>query len=311
MFRSSRYPVRFGNQGFAYFQLVLGYPLGYFFIAYVLMPVYYKLNLISIYKYLDQRFGFWSYHTGSALFFVSQSIGASLRLFLAVTVLQMAFFDSVGIRFELTVLITLLIIWLYTFKAGIKTIVWTDTLQTTFMILAVIFSVRFIIQEMGLSTAEAVDRIRESPLSNIFTWDWASRNNFFKQFFSGAFIAIVMTGLDQNMMQKNLTCRNIKDAQKNMVTFSLVLIPVNLLFLTLGALLYLYVQYKGLHFSSVDGFYYDAQVGIFRNTDQLYPLLSLKYLHPVAGLLFLVGIISAAFSSADSAITALTTAFLC
>jgi len=302
-------PGEVGNQGFAYFQLVLGYPLGYFFIAYVLMPVYYKLNLISIYKYLDQRFGFWSYHTGSALFFVSQSIGASLRLFLAVTVLQMAFFDSVGIRFELTVLITLLIIWLYTFKAGIKTIVWTDTLQTTFMILAVIFSVRFIIQEMGLSTAEAVDRIRESPLSNIFTWDWASRNNFFKQFFSGAFIAIVMTGLDQNMMQKNLTCRNIKEAQKNMVTFSLVLIPVNLLFLTLGALLYLYVQYKGLYFSSLDGFYYDAQTGIFRNTDQLYPLLSLKYLHPVAGLLFLVGIISAAFSSADSAITALTTAF--
>ncbi|MDK2910719.1 MAG: hypothetical protein PWR20_2287 [Bacteroidales bacterium] len=302
-------PGEVGNQGFAYFQLVLGYPLGYFFIAYVLMPVYYKLNVISIYKYLDQRFGFWSYHTGSSLFFVSQSIGASLRLFLAVTVLQMAFFDSVGIRFELTVLITLLIIWLYTFKAGIKTVVWTDTLQTTFMILAVIFSVRFIIQEMGLSTAEAVDRIRESPLSNIFTWDWASRNNFFKQFFSGAFIAIVMTGLDQNMMQKNLTCHNIKDAQKNMVTFSLVLIPVNLLFLTLGALLYLYVQHKGLHFSSVDGFYYDAQVGIFRNTDQLYPLLSLKYLHPVAGLFFLVGIISAAFSSADSAITALTTAF--
>ncbi len=302
-------PGEVGNQGFAYFQLVLGYPLGYFFIAYILMPVYYRLNLISIYKYLDQRFGTWTYHTGSALFFISQSIGASLRLFLAVTVLQMAFFDAAGIRFEFTILITLLIIWLYTYRAGIKTIVWTDTLQTTFMILAVILSVWYIIQDMGLSPAEAVNQIRESRYSNIFTWDWASRNNFFKQFFSGAFIAIVMTGLDQNMMQKNLTCRNIKEAQKNMVTFSLVLIPVNLLFLSLGALLYLYIQHKGLNFNPADGFSYDAQVGVFRNTDQLYPLLSLKYLQPIAGLFFLIGIVSAAFSSADSAITALTTAF--
>lgn len=302
-------PGEVGNQGFAYFQLVLGYPLGYFFIAFVLMPVYYKLNLISIYKYLDQRFGTWSYHTGSALFFISQSIGASLRLFLAVAVLQMAFFEAAGIPFTLTVLITLLIIWLYTFRAGIKTIVWTDTLQTTFMILAVIFSVGHIIREMDLTPAEAVHQVKSSHLSDIFTWDWASRNNFFKQFLSGAFIAIVMTGLDQNMMQKNLTCRNIKEAQKNMVTFSLVLIPVNLLFLTLGALLYLYIQHMGLNFTQADGFYYDAAAGVYKNTDQLFPLLSLKYLHPIAGVFFLIGIVSAAFSSADSAITALTTAF--
>ncbi|MGC8864346.1 MAG: sodium:solute symporter [Bacteroidales bacterium] len=302
-------PGEVGNQGFAYFQLVLGYPLGYFFIAFVLMPVYYKLNLISIYKYLDQRFGTWTYHTGSALFFISQSIGASLRLFLAVAVLQMAFFEAAGIPFTLTVLITLLVIWLYTYRAGIKTIVWTDTLQTTFMILAVIFAVWHIIREMGLTPAQAVHQVKTSPLSNIFTWDWTSRNNFFKQFLSGAFIAIVMTGLDQNMMQKNLTCRNIQEAQKNMVTFSLVLIPVNLLFLTLGALLYLYIQNMGLIFTPADGFYYDAGAGAYKNTDQLFPLLSLKYLHPIAGVFFLIGIVSAAFSSADSAITALTTAF--
>ncbi len=302
-------PGEVGNQGFTYFQLVLGYPLGYFFIAYILMPVYYRLNLISIYKYLDQRLGHWSYHTGSMLFFISQSIGASLRLFLAVTVLQMAFFSSAGIPFEATVLITLLVIWLYTYKAGIKTIVWTDTLQTTFMILAVILSVGAIIHEMRLSPLEAVKQIRESPFSNIFTWDWTSKNNFFKQFFSGAFIAIVMTGLDQNMMQKNLTCRNLKEAQKNMVSMSLTLIPVNLLFLSLGALLYLYIQHKGLYFLPGDNFYYDAEAGIFKNTDRLYPLLSLKYLPSIAGLFFLIGIVSAAFSSADSAITALTTSF--
>ncbi len=298
-----------GNNGFSYFQLVLGYPLGYLFIALVLMPMYYRLGLVSIYTYLMKRFGRVTYHTGSALFFVSQSIGASLRLFLAAAVLQVAFFNAFHIPFGITVLATLMIIWLYTYRSGIKTIVWTDTLQTTFMILAVVLSVYTIAGELSMGLSEIPDRIRESGYARVFNFDWQSKHHFVKQFLSGAFIAIVMTGLDQNMMQKNLTCRNLKDARKNMISFSLVLVPVNLLFLALGAMLYMYIQARGLQFSGPSGFYFDPASGLFRNTDELYPLLALNYFPRIAGIFFLLGIIAAAFSSADSAITALTTSF--
>lgn len=303
-------PGEVGNTAFSYFQLVLGYLLGYFIIYTILMPIYYKLNLISIYTYLERRFGFKSYKTGSVLFLLSQTIGASFRLFLVAGVLQIAFFDAYGIPFAVTVLVTIILIWIYTYKAGIKTIVWTDTLQTFFMILAVILSITIIANELNLSFAGVVETVKEHEYSKIFHWNWRSKQNFFKQFFSGAFIAVVMTGLDQNMMQKNLTCRSLRDAQKNMFWFSLILVPVNLLFLSLGVLLYVYANETALEFfTDSDGALHFMFERIQYNTDDLYPVLAINHFTIVAGIVFLLGIIAAAFSSADSALTALTTAF--
>ncbi len=282
-------------KAFSYFQLVLGYLLGYFVIANVLMPMYYRLNLISIYSFLNQRFGIKAYKTGSLFFLLSQSMGASLRLFLVVGVLQIAFFDAYNVPFVVTVMLTILLIWVYTFKGGIKTIVWTDTLQTFFMLLAVGISIFYIADKLDLSFSGFISTIEEHPYSKVFIWDWQSSKYFFKQFFSGAFIAIVMTGLDQNMMQKNLTCKNIGEAKKNMYWFGFILVPTNFLFLSLGLLLYMYA----------------AKMGIVtpEHTDDLYPILALNHFSPFIGIVFLLGIIAAAFSSADSALTSLTTAF--
>lgn len=280
---------------FAYMQVVLGYLVGYTVIALVLMPLYYKLNLISIYEYLDQRFGFWSYKTGSFFFLISRTVGAAFRLFLVAGVLQIALFDAWDISFGVTVLVTIVLIWIYTFRGGIKTIVWTDTLQTLFMLSAVILTIYIIGEELGLGFGELVTTVKESDYSQMFVWDWRPKTNFFKQFISGAFIAIVMTGLDQDMMQKNLTCRNIGDAQKNMFWFSVILVFANLLFLSLGALLYIYAGAKG--------------IPLPEKTDDLFPLLALNHFNFLAGVTFLLGIIAAAYSSADSALTALTTAF--
>lgn len=288
-------PGEVGNSQFAYFQLVLGYILGYSVIATVLMPLYYRLNLVSIYTYLEQRFGFWSYKTGAVFFLISKIVGASFRLFLAAGVLQIAVFNSWNVPFWVTVTITILLIWLYTFRGGIKTIVWTDTLQTTFMIAAVVLSILMIKDELGMTFSSMAGVIQESSYSKIFFWDWKTNNNFFKQFFSGAFIAIVMTGLDQDMMQKNLTCRSLKEAQKNMFSFTAVLVVVNFIFLCLGALLFIYAREKG--------------VAIPERTDDLYPLLALNHFSTAVGILFLLGIIAAAYSSADSALTGLTTSF--
>ncbi len=282
-------------KAFSYFQLVLGYLLGYFVIANVLMPMYYRLNLISIYSFLNQRFGIKAYKTGSIFFLLSQSMGASLRLFLVVGVLQIAIFDAYNIPFVVTVMLTILLIWAYTFKGGIKTIVWTDTLQTFFMLLAVGISIYYIADKLDLSFGGFIATIDDHPYSKIFIWDWQSSKYFFKQFFSGAFIAIVMTGLDQNMMQKNLTCKNIGEAKKNMYWFSFILVPANFLFLSLGLLLYMYAAKMG--------------IAIPERTDDLYPILALKHFSPFIGIVFLLGIIAAAFSSADSALTSLTTAF--
>ena len=282
-------------KAFSYFQLVLGYLLGYFIIANVLMPMYYKLNLVSIYTFLDQRFGIKTYKTGSLFFLVSQSMGASLRLFLVAGVLQIALFDAYNIPFVFTVIITILLIWIYTYKGGIKTIVWTDTLQTFFMLLAVGISIYIVSKNLNLSFSGLVSVLDEHEYSKIFIWDWKSSKFFVKQFFSGAFIAIVMTGLDQNMMQKNLTCKNIGEAKKNMYWFSFILVPANFLFLCLGLLLYLYAAKMG--------------IAIPERTDDLYPILALNHFTPFVGIVFLLGIIAAAFSSADSALTSLTTAF--
>ena len=298
-------PGQVGNNDFSYFQVVLGYLLGYAVISYVLMPLYYHLKLISIYTFLDERYGIVTYKLGSFIFLISQMMGASLRLLLAAGVLQIAFFDHFNVPFSATVILTVGLIWLYTYRAGIKTIVWTDTLQTFFMLLALVITIFIIGKELGLSGGELISAVRESEYSQIFYWEWKESNFFVKQFFAGAFIAICMTGLDQNMMQKNLTCKNLSDAQKNVNWFCVILIPVNLLFLALGVLLYLYMSQKGLsemgNFELVDG--------VFKNTDDLFPNLAIKHFPPLAGVVFLIGITAAAFSSADSALTSLTTAF--
>jgi len=284
-----------GDTQFSYMFVVFGYLLGYTIIALILMPLYYKLNLVSIYSYLDQRFGFWSYKTGSFFFILSRLIGASFRVFLVVNVLQLFVFDAWNFPFWLTVLIFIFLVLLYTFKAGVKTIIWTDTLQTTFMLLAVVLSIVFISREMNVNFSEMFNSIVNSNKTQMFFSDWSDKRDFIKQFIGGVFIAIVMTGLDQEMMQKNLSCKNIKDAQKNMFTFSIVLVFINLMFLFLGAALYYYANSKGIE--------------IPKTTDDLFPTIALKYLSPVAGIVFVIGLISAAYPSADGALTALTTSF--
>ena len=282
-------------KAFSYFQIVIGYLLGYFIIANILMPMYYKMKLVSIYTYLERRFGMRTYKTGSLFFLISQIMGASLRLFLVAGVLQIAFFDAFGISFIVTVTITIFLIWIYTFRSGIRTIVWTDILQTLFMLLAVGITIYFLIKELDLTFEGYQTIIKEHSYSKIFFWDWKSSRFFLKQFFAGAFIVVVMTGLDQNMMQKNLTCKNINEAKKNMYWFSAILVPVNFLFLSLGLLLYIYASKNGIELPV--------------RSDDLYPILALSHFNTFIGIIFLLGIIAAAFSSADSALTALTTAF--
>jgi len=284
-----------GDTQFYYFQMVLGYLVGYFVIAAVLMPIYYRLNLITIYTYLEKRFGYWSYKTGSAFFMLSRVIGASFRLFLVAGVLQVGFFNAFNIPFWVTVLVTISLIWVYTFRAGIKTVVWTDTLQTFFMLLAVIITIFIVADSMNLNFSGIINTVRNSEYSDVFNWEWRSKSNFFKQFIAGAFIAIVMTGLDQDMMQKNLTCKNLKDAKKNIYWFSIILVPVNLMFLSLGALLYIYASTSGIIIPA--------------KADDLFPTLALNNFNIFTGIVFLLGIIAAAFSSADSTLTALTTSF--
>ncbi len=287
-----------GNMAFSYMQMVFGYLVGYLVIATVLLPLYYKRNLISIYTYLEQRFGTNAYKTGAAYFLLSRTIGASFRLYLVAIVFQTVFtLVGITVPFWATVMVTILLIWIYTFQGGIKTIVWTDTLQTLFMLIAVVLTIFAIGDAMGRNVSELVTLVQQSDYSQLFFFEggWSDPNNFFKQFISGALIAIVMTGLDQDMMQKNLSCRSLKEAQLNIFSFSIVLVFVNVLFLGLGALLYLYANSIGLT--------------IPEKTDLLYPMLALEHLTPMAGIVFILGLIAAAYSSADSALTSLTTSF--
>ena len=282
-----------GTTHFQYLVIVLGYMFGYAVVTTVLLPIYYKLNLVSIYTYLETRFGKSAYKTGAVFFLISRVVGASFRMFLVVSVLQFFVFDHYGIPFWATVIFFMVLIQLYTMKGGIKTIVWTDTLQTTFMLLAVVLSIYLIIQKLDVGLFEMVKDVWQSDLSNIIVTDIDSKQNFVKLFLSGIFITIVMTGLDQDMMQKNLSCRNLKDAQKNMTTLSLVLIPVNIIFLFLGATLYIYAE--------------SFNIAIPAITDHLFPTIAFEYLGMTAGIIFIIGLISAAYSSADSALTSLTT----
>lgn len=289
-------PGMVGPIQFNYLQTVFGFFFGYLFIANVLLPLYYKLNLTTIYAYLEQRLGRKSYKTSACFFLLSKLTGAAVRLYVVVLILQRMVFSAWGIPFWLTACFIVLMIWLYTSHSGIKTIVWTDTLQTIILILTLVLIIVQALRMIDLPIGELASQITQSGMTRIFVWDdWHSKQHFVKQFFSGIFIAIVMTGLDQDMMQKNLTCRNLKEAKKNMYWYGFSFIPVNILFLTLGALLLFLAQQQ--------------QIALPTNTDDILPLMASSFMGETVAVLFVVGIVAAAFSSADSALTALTTSF--
>lgn len=284
-----------GKTGFSYLQMVFGYVAGYLVIAHVLLPVYYRLQLTSIYTYLGRELGGTAQRTGSAFFLVSRLVGAAARLYLAVAVLQRFVFDAWGVPLWFTAAAIIALILGYTYRGGIKTLVWTDTLQSGFLLLGLVLSIVAIAWQLGLGPGEVVRAVRDSPHSRVFFWEWAPATNFWKQFIGGAFVAICMTGLDQNMMQKNLSLRSLPEAQRNLHWFSGIVVVVTLIFLSLGALLY--------HYAAVTGLELPAQ------SDQLFPQLALQQLGAFAAVVFILGLTAATFSSADSVLTTLTTSF--
>ena len=294
-------------ESMAYFQIVLGYVFGYIIIALVLMPIYYRLNVVSIYEYLEKRLGFFSYKTGAAFFILSRTLGSAIRLYLATYVLQLFLFDSLGVPYWLTAFTTVALIWVYTFKGGIKTIVYTDTFQTVFLISAVVICTFVIAQFLNVDLMGLIHKIAATkstmgnPMTKIFFFDDVNSALFFpKQFFGGVFLAIAMTGLDQDLMQKNLTCKSLKDAQKNMFSFTFILVFVNLLFLVLGGALYVFAYEKGINLPMNSGKVI---------TDHVFPTLALGDFGTIAGIFFLLGITASSYASADSALAALTTGF--
>jgi len=300
-------PGKVYTEGMAYFQIVLGYVLGYIVIAQVLMPMYYRLNVTSIYEYLLKRFGVVSYKTGASFFILSRTLGSATRLYLATIVLQLFLFEDLGVPYWLTAVITIALIWVYTFKGGIKTIVYTDTFQTLFLVSAVVICTIIIAQALNVDFSGLFTKISNSKTANggsmtqIFFFDDPLVKTYFpKQFFGGMFLAIAMTGLDQDLMQKNLTCKSIGDAQKNMYSFTTVLIVTNFLFLLLGGALYVYAQAKGVDL---------PMKGDKVLTDHVFPTLALNNFGTVAGIFFLLGITASSYASADSALAALTTGF--
>ena len=285
---------------FTYFQVVLGYFVGYLIVSFVLLPIYYRYNVTSIYEYLENRFGYHSHKAGAFFFFISRVIGASFRLFLVAIVMQKFIFDAWNIPFEFTVILSIALIWIYTNRGGIKTIVWTDTIQTTLMIISVLLSIFYINKDLGWSLFDFFNSAEFEKYNNIFVTDsFLKRNYFLKSFLGGVFITICMTGLDQDMMQKNLSCKSLKDAQKNMIVFSIVLVIVTFLFMVLGALLYTYGLKQGISIPLLDG---------KPNSDLLFPEIALNGgLGITVAITFILGLIAAAYSSADSALTSLTT----
>ena len=288
-------PGEVGNTGWTYLMVVLGNCIGYIIIGLIILPIFYKLKSVSIYSWLGIRLGENARLTGSLFFMLSQLIGASFRLFLVVGVLQIAIFDSLHISFNVTVFITLCLVYFYTARGGIKTIVWTDALQTIFMLTSVGVTIYIVCRELGFDIPSAINSIKESSFTKVYDSDWRSGQNTWKQIISGIAITISINGLDQNMMQKNLTCRSLKDGKINMLSFSGLFMISNIIFLALGSLLYIYCETKG--------------VAIPTKTDDLFPLLSLNYFGTFAGIIFLLGITAAAYSSVDSSLTSLTTSF--
>lgn len=285
------------NMAFSYMQMVFGYLAGYLVIATVLMPMYYRMQLTSIYGYLEERFGYWSYKTGAGFFLLSRTLGSAARMFLAAGVLQTFVFAPLGVPFPVTAALMLALIYAYTHKGGLKTIIWTDTIMTTFFLMALVFTVTTIGNALHLGWGDIVPAVMNGKYGQIFFFDnfLGNPNHFVKQFVGGALIAITMTGLDQDLMQKNLACKNIRDAQKNMFVFCIYLIIINFLFLVLGALLYNYAGSIGLEIPA--------------RTDQLYPRIAFGHLDAAAGIFFILGLIASTYASSDSALTALTTSF--
>lgn len=292
-------PGAVGKSDFGYFQFILGNAVGFIIIATVLLPLYYRLNIISIYTYLERRFGFWSYKSGAVIFLVSRTIGSAFRLYLVAIVLQRFIFDAWNVPFWVTIVICLALIWAYTHKGGLKTIIITDTLQTVFLLLSVVLSIIFIAKSLHLDLAGTFETVKNSSYSKIFFWEdfLGSKTHFLKQFFGGIFVTIAMTGLDQDLMQKNLSMKTIGEAQKNMFTFTAVFVVMNIFFLSVGALLYMYAAKNGI------------DVGALKTPDYLYPEIALNHLNIIPGIIFMLGLTAATFATTDSALTALTTSF--
>ncbi len=292
------------GEQFKYFQFVLGNAIGFIIIAKVLLPLYYRMNLTSIYGYIEQRLGYYSYKTSATIFLISRTIGSAFRLYLVVIVLQRFVFDFYGVPFAFTVLISLALIFAYTYKGGLKTIIITDTLQTFFLVSSVFLTIIFICQSMNLGPIEAFEAVKDSNYSKVFFWeDFAgSRFHFVKQILGGIFVTIAMVGLDQDLMQKNLSCKNIGEAQKNMFTFTGIFVIINIFFLSVGALLYIFANEKGIAVPT------DYITGKPR-TDLLFPEIAFNHLAFIPSVVFLLGLTAATFATTDSALTALTTSF--
>lgn len=306
-------PGTVGRAGFDYFQVVIGYWLGYFVVAFILLPLYYKLKLTSIYTYLEGRLGATSYKTGALFFILSRTLGATLRLYLVIKVMEKFVLQEMGVPFELTAIIILALILLYTFRGGVKTIVWTDTLQTTFMLLALITCVGYIISHLHYDIGSAWSAMEQKGYTKIFRFDPKSPGFFLKQIAGGAFITIAMTGLDQEMMQKNISVSNLRDSRKNMLTLSFLQVFVVFIFLSLGGLLYLYGASKGGVFQMVmvNGREQLQFILAGKNImgDDIFPVLAFHYMPPYISIIFIIGLISALFPSADGALTALTSSY--
>ena len=292
-----------GSQ-FRYFQFVLGNAVGYFLVAGILLPLYYKMHLISIYEVIERTLGKVSHKTAAAIFLVSRVIGSAFRLYLVAIVLQKFIFDEMGVPFWLTIVICLLLIWGYTFRGGLKTIIITDTLQTVFLVASVFLSIYFICSSLDMNIGQAFDAIKDSSYSKIFfTDDFVSNKfHFSKQFLGGIFVTIGMFGLDQDLMQKNLSCKNLKDAQKNMLSFTFIFVIINLFFLSVGALLYIYANREGIVIPL------DSVTHLPR-TDYLFPEIALNHFKGVPAVVFMLGLTAATFATTDSGLTALTTSF--
>ena len=290
-------PGMVAASGFSYLQMVLGFVAGQIIIAFVLIPLFYRMNLVSIYEYLENRFGISSYKTGAWFFFISKMLGAAVRLFLVCLTLQLLVFEPFHLPFILNVIITVALVWLYTFRGGVKSLIWTDSLKTFCLVVSVVLCIYYIASDLHLGFGSMIATISENDFSRMFFFDDVNdKRYFFKQFLAGVFTMIAMTGLDQDMMQRNLSCKNFKDSQKNMITSGISQFFVILLFLMLGVLLYIFTARQGIENPE--------------KSDELFPMIATgDYFPAIVGVLFIIGLISAAYSAAGSALTALTTSF--